>query len=540
LAILVAKYLLVARINVNWDEFYYLSHVYTLSRGELDLFLQGAYAHAFLWITGTPGGEVEQIVRLRVVMLLLLAASAVSTYLLARQFASRAAAWVALLALLASWPMLKHGASFRADSILLPLLATAFYFLLRATRAAIRDALVAGACFGAAFVVTVKAVLFLPALAAMAVLPDVRQGRSLPSSLHASVIRLGCFAVAAAVLAAILLALHHATLVAAAEGAGTFATRTVAAALLDTPFLPMRALTAELLAADPVYWLAALAGMLMSLTRGAYATAAAALCFTPLLFYRNVFAYFFPVMMAPAAVLVAVTTDALIGATGRRSRQLALATVAVGCVLLLHGAWDGVARLRFDRQAGERAVVAAVHRIFQAPVPYLDHSGMIASFPKANFFMSGWGVENYLAGGRDFMPDALAGRCPPLLLVNHPVLKPGTLLFRGLRPRDRELLASRYVPYWGPVRVAGASIQLRTGREAELRVPCDGRYRSHAAAALLLEGRPLGDGDIVELEGERPYRVAAADPAAPTVGVTFTWAAAGPAPVEAPPRTPPY
>ena len=75
--ILAAKFFLAGRIGVNWDEFYFLSHVYALGRGELDLLLQGAYTHAFAWVTTTGGAEVDQIVRLRLVMCALLALSAV-------------------------------------------------------------------------------------------------------------------------------------------------------------------------------------------------------------------------------------------------------------------------------------------------------------------------------------------------------------------------------------------------------------------------------------------------------------------------------
>ena len=77
-------------------------------------------------------------------------------------------------------------------------------------------------------------------------------------------------------------------------------------------------------------------------------------------------------------------------------------------------------------------------------------------FPKTNFLMSTWGVEAYRVSGRDFMPALLATRRPPLLLVNHAVLKPGTLLNRQLSPGDNKLLEGSYVDYWGPIRVAGA------------------------------------------------------------------------------------
>src|SRR5688572_25104833 len=83
-AILAAKFFLAARINVNWDEFYFLSHVHDLARGELVLFLQGAYTHAFRWLALAGDDEMDQVLRGRLVMCALLAVAGVLTYVLAR------------------------------------------------------------------------------------------------------------------------------------------------------------------------------------------------------------------------------------------------------------------------------------------------------------------------------------------------------------------------------------------------------------------------------------------------------------------------
>jgi hypothetical protein len=539
-AILASKFVLAERINVNWDEFYFLTQVYALARGELDLFLQGAYAHAFLWVTGTGGDEVDQVVILRFVMCGLLAVSAGFTYALTRLQSSRAAACAAVLAFLASWPVLKHGASFRADALLLPLTVAAFYFTLRGGKRIGRDAVVAGACLGLAFVVSVKAVLLLPALVVMATLPDARRAPAFPQSLTARGLNMALTCAVAAGVAAILLVLHRTQVVDTAEQAGAFAARTFATAVLEMPFFPRRDTFMQLAGFDLVYWIAAAAGFLVALRRHALGTAAAALCFAPLLFYRNAFPYYFPVMMAPAAILVAIAFDSLLASAGPRSRRPALAAVAVAIIALLHGAWDGVARLRFDGQSGQRAVVAAVHRVFPQPVPYIDHSGMIASFPKANFFMSGWGVERYLDHGRDFVPESLERRCPPLLLVNQSVLKPGALLFRQLRAADRALLESRYVEYWGPIRVAGAATEIRGGEATSVRVPCSGRYRVASHGTVLLDDRAVSPGEVIELEGERDYRLEWAGAAATVGGVELLWADARKPPSGPPPKMPLY
>ena len=538
-AILAAKFALAARINVNWDEFYFLSHVHALARGQLDVFMQGAYTHAFLWITSTGGNEMDQIVHLRIVMCVLLAISAGLTWALARIYASRTAAWLALLAFLASWPVLKHGASFRADSILLPLTLAAFYFALRPGDRFARDTAIAGMCLGLAITVTVKAVLLVPALVFMAALPDAGRPRVSGDSMLSVARRIALAAFVAAAVAATLLLLHGTQVVAAAEPAGEFTSRTLVSAF-ELPLIPRVEIIGKFATIDTVFWFTAIAGLLVAVMRRSFGAAAAILSLAPVVFYRNAFPYYFPVMMAPAAVLVAIAADWLLGVSGSRARPLALATVAVGCLSLLHGAWDGIASLRFDGQSGERAIVAAVHRVFPRPVPYIDHSGMIASFPKANFFMSSWGVQRYLGRGKDFMIEIIQQRCAPLLLVNHSVLKPGALLFRDLRAADRALLESRYVPYWGPIYLAGAARAVRSGRNATIRVPCSGRYRVSIDGPAQFDGLALGDGEVLELEGERDYRVTSANTGSSAVTITLRWSDVGEPPAERPPKMPVY
>jgi 4-amino-4-deoxy-L-arabinose transferase-like glycosyltransferase len=521
---------------VNWDEFFFLSHVYASVRGDLGLFLQGAHVHAFRWITGTGGDEVDQIVRLRLVMCVLLAISAALLYALARLWASRPAALVAVFAFLATWPVLKHGASFRADALILPLTLAAFHFTLRVRGQPWRNAAIAGACIGLAFVVTVKSVLLLPALVAAALLPDAtRRGTPAPA-LAAAVPRLALAFGIAAVLAAALLALHSTTLVAAAEPAGAFAARAFAATMIDIPFAPRREYLVRLVAMDLVFWFGTLAGILVAARLRAWSAAALALSLVPLLFYRNAFPYYYPVMMAPAAVLLAIAAEKLLNGQSPRARGPAFVVLAAAVCALLAGAYDSLMTLRFNEQASQRAIVAAVHRIFPEPVPYLDHSGMIASFPKVNFFMSTWGVEAYVRAGRDFMPDALAGHCPPLLLVDHPVLSRGTLLYRQLSKSDRQLLETRYVDYWGPVRVAGAMIDLAGDAPHILRVPCTGTYRVEANGFVLLDGRVLVTGDTLALEGERDYRVEVDGATSPARSLRLVWAGARAPPAEPPPK----
>ncbi len=536
-AILAAKFFLAGRINVNWDEFYFLSHVYALARGELDIFLQGAYTHAFLWITGTGGDEVDQIVRLRLAMCALLAASAALIYALARQWSSRPAAMVAVLAWLATWPVIKHGASFRADALLLPLTMAAFWIALRPDRSGWRNAAIAGSCIGFAFAVSVKALLLLPALAFMATLPDAARDGSGSPAASARWRRLLMVFVAAVPVAAVLLAWHGTQLETRGEPLGRLDSGVLATAMLDLPLAPRRDYFRVLASEDALYGAALVAGLFVAVRRRFYAAIASLLALAPVLFYRNAFPYYYPIMLAPTAVLVALAADRLFAIESRRWSKPAAIAVAAACVAWMAAAYDRVMTLRFDGQASQRAIVAAVHRVFAEPVSYVDHSGMIASFPQVNFLMSSWGVDAYLRRGRDFMPAAIAGRCPPLVLVDHPVLIPGTLLYRRLRETDRRLLETRYVGHWGPIRVAGVQAELDTGARVTIRVPCPGAYRLEASAPVVFGGAVHGDGDVLVLEGERDYRLEAARPTIERTRVRLIWAAAHSPPPEPPPAS---
>lgn len=539
-AILLAKIPLAWRINVNWDEFYFLNPVHALARGELDVLLQGAYAHLFVWVTRLDLDEIGQIVALRLSTWPMLALSCFLLYRLARRWASATGAWLAVFAFAASWPVLRHGISFRADSLLLPFILATFVFVGGGRVPLRRDAAV-GLSFGVALAISMKAALSLPALFALVLFETHRDRGVSGATITVTLQRLATIAVTAALTAAVIVAVHSISVTAAAQPAGTVATLALSGGLLDVPWLPRWIQLQHLLASDAVLWVVVASGTIAAIVRRRFSAAACALSLLPVLFYRNAYSYYYVVMLAPACAVAAVACDevrTLATRTGLASAGTA--AIATALLLLAHNAWEGLMALRFDEQADQRAVVAAVHRIFPRPVPYIDHSGMIASFHKANFFMSTWGVERYLRQGGDFMPAALARERPPLLLVNHGVLRPGTLLFRQLREVDRKLLTDSYVDYWGPVRVAGIEARIPSGQLIRARLPFPGRYRVETGAGVRINGERFAR-DAVYDSGESVELTIGAEPAiAEEIAIRLVWADARRPPREEPPALPLY
>ena len=80
------KFFLTGRLNVNWDEFYYLNFVHALARGDLNLLMQGAYTHLFAWLPAVGGDEMAQILAARVVMVVLLCFTTLLVWRLGRRW----------------------------------------------------------------------------------------------------------------------------------------------------------------------------------------------------------------------------------------------------------------------------------------------------------------------------------------------------------------------------------------------------------------------------------------------------------------------
>lgn len=542
IAVLVAKIPLIWRINIHWDEFYFLSHVHSLARGDLDVLMQGAYTHLFAWVTRLGADEAVEIVLLRLSMWPLLGLSCFLLYRLARRWASATGAWFAVFAFVASWPVLRHGLAFRVDSLLLPLTLAALLLASKSERRSRWDDVGCGVFAGLAMILTVKASLLLPTLMAVLYFEGV-YGRSLAGAGKlAPLRRLAVIAFAGAMTIALVLLAHASFVAAAADRPEALLSRAWTDTILGVPWFPRWNHFRQLLVDDVATWILLGTGLVAAVARKRFGAAACASSLLPILFYRNAFPYYYVVMMAPACVVIAVAIDEIRAWAARSGRHTSgTAVTFIFFLLLAYGAWNDLMALRFDEQARQRSVIAAVHRIFPDPVPYIDHSGMISSFRKVNFFMSSWGMQSYAARGKDFMPDILATQQPPLLVANHAALIPGSLLFRQLSEADQSLIRDSYVEYWGPVRIAGTELIVPSEGVVTARLPFAGQYRVESPAPILIDGHRHGAGDRLTWRPDsQDLAIRASAPGSVPIRVRIVWAAAREPPEDPPPKRPLY
>ena len=151
----------------------------------------------------------------------------------------------------------------------------------------------------------------------------------------------------------------------------------------------------------------------------------------------------------------------------------------------------------------QREVIRAVHEIFPEPVPYIDRNGMIASFPKVGFFMSTWGIQSYRTSGQPVFADVLREHGPRFLLANSPFLSlamanadaGGQLLL----DEDVVVLRGHFVPYWGPVYVAGTAMHLEAGIDTVWEVLVKGPYQLLSASPVTIGSSLQAAGSTVQL-----------------------------------------
>jgi len=442
--------------NLNWDEYYFLSHIYAFADGRLSEPLQTFHVELLRWLTWIPGSEADQLVDGRLFMMLCELGSLLCLYRLTCEFTSSDMALFAVAAWCGAGYALFHGASFRADPFAGFFMMASLVILMR-TSCSWKQAAGAGLLGALGLLVTMKSVLFLPAFVGAFIW---RWDREVAD---ANKVVLLHFIIATSVLLGglvLLWAFHVNNLI----KPDTTAVPGNVDPSLSTYFdiLDKVVLSQSVFPRSPyiLFWLTQsslsviLCGLgLWSATKHKRTMSTVALLATPLvslIFYRNAFPYFFPFIMLPVATSAGLGTRCI-----SRSifRLMILFVMGLSLLMRFGVGWN-------EDQSSQREIAEVAHMVFPEPVPYIDRNGMLPSFPKAGFFMSSWGVERYFASRTETLTQTIERKQPPLLILNSPFLTQAVMpqlqlgvqaLFAG----DVATLRNNYIQHWGPIWVAG-------------------------------------------------------------------------------------
>lgn len=491
LLVLALQLHLVFTRSINWDEFYFLSQVHSFARGELTIPLQTFHVRLFAWLPelGTTG--VDQILVGRAFMFLAELATCGSIIIVARRFATLPVSLICALAYLSVGYVFQHGWAFRTDPLAIALSMAALAIMARGKFGWLAT-LVFALLVGTAIMVTIKVVLLAPAFAGIAWLRWSEDGFSARRA--AKILALPF---AAAAMAGALFAWHSAGIAQPSAAAKIIGHSGDAMFFIGIP-VNWPFIFFAVLKGLPFF--IALAFLLRKLTRKdgssideRVALGGLALTFACVLFYNNTYPYFFAFVLAPVAAALACAIPMVVERYGL-GKTVLLFTVNA----MLVWAVDGESRLLEQRQ-----IQAAASEMFPEPVNYFDFPGFLPEHRKANFFMTVWGFRKYHAQGTPSFAEIMDRETVPLLLAVEPGGNATLLSAMEGGPREKifssediQALRSSYRQVWGPIYVAGTTLE--PGEERSWNVMVPGTYT--VEGSLMVNGRTYQSGSLIELQ----------------------------------------
>jgi hypothetical protein len=553
-------------LNINWDEWNYLAKVHTLVRGGPLPRLQTFHAHLFAPLliedATLPDREVLEVLRLRLASWGMLATSAMALVWLGwRLLGSLTAGLAAALSALGVSFVLAHGTAARYDPLIVGAFFVAAVGVVEATRArstlrALLWAVGAALVLAVGVTVSIKAALYAPtvvvlwAAGAWGAVDTAARRRSLVAAI--------VFALVALLAWRGLLTWHGASLTVPPSLGGSpspsVGLEAQLASIGDTMLQasdgsgPERRFLSLTLRYDVAFWGLCLAGLVLGLAvvvgRGPAALRARvmrartlqalsfALPLLALLGYRNTYPYFFVTILPPAALLAGVVVVVIETAWSSSPRGRAAAVLG----LMIPGAFTAarfVALNGHDQLGAQRTVLQAVHEVFPTPVPYVDRCGMVASHPRVGPFISTMTMGAYHRSGAPIWPALLDTARPQFLLANvrslelqRPWDKRSPYRWH---PDDHRILQESFIPHWGPLWVAGRTVDVGSD-EVAFALHIGGAYRLEASGPVILDDVERAPGAVVELAAGLHRARAAA-----TTTLTLRTASAATVPTVTPP-----
>jgi len=512
LAFLLLRGVLIFRMNVDIDEFSFLSTIFSYLRGELAWPYFTFHVHLFSWLPSVPGDEITWILTGRSVMYLLSVGTSIFLYLTAKLFYHRVGALFSVLSYLSFSNVIEHGTSFRFDPICVFLFILALYLLLRENGSTLGD-IVSGLLISVSLVCSLKSVFYVLTIAAFFVV------RYLASNDRSSVARKASVHLSMVLAGSLVLFLAHSYSLSASRfpGQGNYLKRLATSGILFGEFFPNRFYVYQAFRENIVTIFFMGIGLLYAVLgvirrKDAEKNLVLATFLIPvstLSFYMFSYPYYYNDILVPSILLSGYVPSKAAEKYRERGSMLLLVGLVVCYLSVIVTAIGHYHRNLPDRMSSQKSIVEAVHKIFPSPVPYIDRCLMISSFPMAGIQMTTWDLDAYRGNARPIMRQILAGKHPVFLLANTVVLdlskpwgtRPRFFRFSPLLREDFSTLQENYIRHWGILYVAGKRFLFPEGgteKPFEMLIP--GVYTVEADKEVWIDGKRYLPGARVSLE----------------------------------------
>ena len=490
------------RMPVNADEYIFLNNIHRAVSGERLGLLQTAYVHLFQWLPFMGHNEITQNTIGRVICLAAWAGSLLLLYRLGRRLLDPLGALTSVVLFAVFTFSLGHAFTFRIEPLLLPLLLSVALLLLNPTTARVSAA---GALSGVALALTIKTVLWAPAFIGVLAVGLWDSPHRLRPILAGAV-------AGTATYAGILLA-HRWAISSESNptpGVSVDGLASLGSYMLFEQFVPMSSVLLTALIANPATSTLLLIGFGLASAsvrepqsrRNSLILLFLASPLLTLAFYTNAFPYAYLVLIPGACLLAGKAFSRLMGTAKGLRGVIALICLVSAAIPMIALAWES----RVDRTQQQKQILSAVHQLFERPVPYIDVSGMVASFPRKIPVITRAVLAPYRRAGVPVFANYIHEANAPLLIVNSPSLdvwsdeleslEPNTRLL----PQDEATIRATYAQYWDQIYLAGRQWRdLRPGERRSFEIVVPGKYTLLASGPVIVDGRTFAPGGTIAL-----------------------------------------
>ena len=469
LAILVTfilKLSLVFLLNIDVDEFTFLSLIHRyLHDAPISQFFT-FHVHFFSWLPAISENEVNQIFAARTVMFGLGVGSCIFLYLIGKLFFNRTGALFSVLCYLSISNVIVHGASFRFDPMCVFLFLCAAYFLLKSPRS-LFGVSIAGLSLALSLMISLKTILYLPAIGAVFLLQlffeknkkDVFKGLLL-------------FSLALIIGFVLLYHFHLSTLAKGVTSPDKAVNNLVSQGIFFKEFFPNPYYMIAILMENISIWIFWLGGLIFliwdlyaknrSLFEGLLLLSLLIPLFS-LIFYKYNFPYFYVFVLSPTIIFSGVLIGKISEDFKKKGSLSFLLLICIFSLTVLGNFLFNFNRNAFDQTISQKEIVKLVHKIFPKPVPYIDRCSMISSYPKFGIQMTTWDMVRYTDANKPIMKDILIKHHPVLIVAN--IVHLDLSVPRGgrrdifknypLLEEDYNILKDNFIHHWGAIYVAG-------------------------------------------------------------------------------------
>lgn len=482
--------------EINWDEFYYLSFIYDYTNDREINSFQTFHIHFFTWLKWISDNEVKQIITARLIMIVFQFFTGFFIFKICRYKFSLSASLFALLAYFSFSFIIKHGASFRTDPIATFFLITTIYYLFFNKENKI-NFIISGVSTATSFLITIKSAIYFPIFFIM-VLNYIFTSKNRSTSIVCLFLYFSSTTIVFFTL--YIWHLNNIGFYEFYKDSGVItggAEKTIGHGHL---FPSINALIVSCLE-NILYWIVFVYGVknvislfskkMLADKYYCFIVSSIICAVFTFLIYRNAYPYFYSFILAPVCILFAFSWDLFFFRENNRTKE-SFYLIIIALYSFISIAYDGFITT-YKRSLGYQSkFIETVHEIFPYPVPYIDRCSMISSFSKKGFFMSSWGVENYLDKGDDVLSYAVENDAPVFLIINSPFLDFNSEYYQQwsnvLYKDDLKSLKDNYIKHWNELYVAGKVINLNDDiKKVDFNINIPGLYTLESDSLVFID-----------------------------------------------------